>query len=100
MTKTIRTSIAAVAAMFALSGIAHAEGVRIDLTGKDAKTVHTEIVRAAHAVCREPGIDSISINSEATCVADTIEKATLDLKAHDQTRIARADATSAPHGDR
>ena len=99
MTKTIKTSIAAVAAMFALSGMANAEGVRIELTGKDAKTIHAEIVKAAYEVCRDVGSDTISITTHADCVSDTVEKANADLRSI-PLPMEKAELSAAQRGER
>ncbi len=95
MTKTIKTSIAAAVAMFALSGIAHAEGVKINLIGKDSKTVHAEIVQAARQVCRNADAETLASTSESECVSATIAKADEQLNSA-QMRMARADVASAP----
>jgi hypothetical protein len=100
MTTTIKTSIAAVAAMFALSGIAHAEGVKISLVGKDAVAIHAEIVKAAHTVCTNVSADSIALTGQSECVADTIAKTEADLRGVSETRLAKADLISVQHGQR
>jgi hypothetical protein len=77
MNNTIKTSIAAVAAVFALTGVAHAQEVKIDLLGKDARTIHAEIVAAADKVCRA-AIDTspdFVMTPQSECVSATIEKA-------------------------
>ena len=100
MNTTIKTSIAAVAAMFALSGIAHAEGVKISLVGKDAAAIHAEIVQAAHTVCRNSFADHLAISTESECVADTIAKADAQVQGAGATRFAKADLASVQHGQR
>ena len=78
MTNLFKTSLAAAVAVFALSGVARAESVTISLDGKDAQTVHAEIVKAAYQVCREVKPDSIALTQQADCVSDTIAKADAD----------------------
>jgi hypothetical protein len=98
MTNFLKTSIAA-AAVFALSGIAHAEGVKISLVGKDAKTIHAEIVKAAYEVCRDVGSDTIAVSAHADCVSDTIEKADADLR-NAAIPMQKAELSASQRGER
>jgi hypothetical protein len=43
--------MAAAVAVLALSGVAHAEGVRVTVTGKSAATLRADIEHAARTVC-------------------------------------------------
>jgi len=92
MTATFKTALVAVTAVFALTGVAHAEGVTIQLAGKDAKAVHSEIVRAAYKVCRSSVADytDFSMASEATCVNDTVGKFDAEYRTVAATRMAAA----------
>jgi hypothetical protein len=99
MTTTIKTSFALAAANLAISGVAHAESVKISLVGKDAATIHAEIVKAAHLVCTNVSADSIAITAQSECVADTIAKANADLRGLARTRLAQAN-TAAIRGER
>jgi butyrate kinase len=96
MTTFFKSSIAAAAAVFALSGVglsgvAQAESITISLAGKDARTVHAEIAKAAYQVCREVGPDSIAITGQADCVSDTIAKADADLRGLSLAPIHKAE---------
>jgi hypothetical protein len=84
MTTFFKTVLVASAAALSLAGAAHAQdGVHIALTGKDAKTVHAEIVQAAHKVCRDSAavVEDFSFSSEAGCVNDTVDKAEAEYRA-------------------
>jgi len=100
MTNTLKISVAAFITAFAIGGVAQAEGIKIDLAGKDAKTIHDEIVQAALAVCRDPASDSVLISSQHDCVVDTIAKAEADAHLAAATKVAKADLSPAYRGDR
>jgi hypothetical protein len=95
MTNLFKTSIAAVAAVFALSGVARADGVTISLAGKDPQTIHAEIVKAAFQVCREVAPDSIALTGQADCVSDTIAKADADARSLYVAPIRKAELSAA-----
>jgi hypothetical protein len=101
MTNLLKTSTIAVAALFAMSGVASAEGVTINLAGKDAHAVRAEIVKAAYKVCRDSGSEytDFPLASETQCINDTIVKAEADFKQASSTRMATAE-TSARAGER
>ena len=83
MTNFLKTLLVATAGALSLAGAAHAQdGVHITLDGKDAKTVHAEIVQAAHKVCHD--VDApvdYTLSSESTCVNDTVDKAQAEFRA-------------------
>ena len=84
MTTFFKTVLAATAAVLSLAGAAHAQdGVRISLDGKDAKTVHAEIVQAAHQVCHDTNApaEDYTLSAESTCVNDTVDKASAEYRA-------------------
>ncbi len=99
MNNLLKTSIAAAAAMFALSGIANAEGVKISLVGKDTKTIHAEIVKAAYEVCRDVSADAISVTAHSDCVSDTIDKADAELR-DAYAPMQKAELSAAQRGER
>jgi hypothetical protein len=51
MTNTLKTSIIALSAMFAVAGAAQADGVKISTLGKSREAVRNEVVQAARTVC-------------------------------------------------
>jgi ribonuclease HII len=100
MNSTIKLATAALSATFALAGVARAEEVRIDLAGKDARTIHAEIVQAAYQVCRDVAVDSIQISSRGECVADTIEKADADARSVSAAHVQKAELAPSLRGER
>jgi hypothetical protein len=100
MTIVFKSSIAAAAAVFALSGIANAQSVTISLDGKDAQTVHAEIVKAAYQVCRDTRPDSILLTNEADCVFDTIAKADAQARNLLTAPIRKAELSADLRGQR
>jgi hypothetical protein len=96
MTTTFKTALIAVAAIFAFTGVAQAEGVTINLAGKDAKAVHSEIVSAAYKVCRSTVADftDYSMASESACVNDTILKFDAQYRTVSASRMAAAELSN------
>jgi hypothetical protein len=96
MTTTFKTALLAVTAAFALAGAAHADGVTIQLAGKDAKAVHSEIVNAAYKVCRNTVSDftDYSMASESACVNDTIGKFDAEYRTVAASRMTTAESVS------
>ncbi len=99
MTNLLKSSIAATA-LLAFSGVARAESVTISLVGKDAQTVHAEIVKAAYQVCRESAPDSIALTQQADCVSDTITKADADARSISAAPIQKAELSTALRASR
>ncbi len=100
MTNTFKSAALALSALVALSGVAHAEGVKIVLTGQDAKSVQKEIVKAAYKVCRETnlGYTGYAMAAEDQCVEDTIAKANADY-VHMASRQAPSGQVSSRTGE-
>jgi sRNA-binding protein len=100
MTNAFKLSTAAALALFALAGAARAEDVRIDLSGKDARTIHAEIIDAAYKVCSESDAEMMNTASQSECVSATIAKAEDEARRASTVHMASAQQTTAPRGER
>ncbi len=77
----VRT-LSIVAAFLALAGAAHAQSITVSLIGKDAQTIHRDIVRAAEHVCDESQAGSAALlDVMGSCVRDTVARAEAQVPA-------------------
>jgi len=99
MTNFLKTALFAAAAL-TFAGAAHADGVHISIDGKDASTVHAEIIKAAQKVCREsPDVATdFIVGSQANCVSDTVEKADAEFRAVHQAPVMTAQLAAQASG--
>jgi hypothetical protein len=68
------------AAALAIAGAAQAQSITVRLAGKDANTIHRDIVRAAYQVCSdEVGATPLAHLVVPGCVHETVAKAEAQL---------------------
>ncbi|HEX5379724.1 MAG TPA: hypothetical protein VFW47_14200, partial [Phenylobacterium sp.] len=72
----LRTVTFAALAALVLAPAAHAEGVRVSLTGKSAEQIHTDIVAAARTVCRKAtATETFVLDAYSRCTSATVKTA-------------------------
>jgi len=99
MKNLVVSSLIALASTVAFAGASVAEEIHIPVAGKDARTLHIEIVKAAHRVCAEASADLFAPVSEDQCLIATVAKATAQAKAA-QTSVVASAGQTANRGER
>jgi len=82
-----KISMAAAVAVLALSGAAHAEGVRVTVAGKSPQVVRAEIERAARSVCTASIDQDVrgAFEDLGDCVDTTVDAAYAQIRQHPST---------------
>ena len=87
MIRTISTLIA----LTALAGPAAAQDISVSLAGKDARTVHVEIDKAAWTVCSSAYLKGdITFHEVADCARGSADEGEAEAKTKTSTAVASA----------